>query len=143
MHELMACAASLILLSLMITQTAANTNTFIEAAYCSKTIEQYASEEYEEEEIPFKMRELEEKLEMMPGIEASISGGRMKISLAGVIGPSKVLGIKDNRIVIERTLELKVKEPENEESDNNSGDPDPAGGSGKMRDLHADLLAAV
>ena len=50
MHELMACTASVLILCLFITQAAAGTNTFIEAAYCERKISEYTSEEYTEEE---------------------------------------------------------------------------------------------
>ena len=41
MHELMACVASMIIMTMFILQTAANTNTFIEAVYCERTISEY------------------------------------------------------------------------------------------------------
>ena len=124
MHELMACTASVLILSLFILQTAANTNTFIEAVYCERTISDYLSEEYDKDEMQDRMTEMKEKLEMMPGIKAELEGNRLDLYLEGVIGPANALGITDNCIHIEKKLELKEKAEENEEHDDFSGYPD-------------------
>lgn len=123
MHELMACAASLIIITMFIFQTAANTNTFIEAAYCEKTVSAYTEEECPEEEIPQRMEELKAELEKMPGIRAEFNGGELDLIIDGVIGTPKALGISDNSIHIKRKLEFKVKAAEDEEPDYSSGDP--------------------
>ena len=123
MHELMACVASMIIMTMFILQTAANTNTFIEAVYCERTISEYMEEEYAEDEIPEKLKELKEDLEKMPGVRADFAGNGLDLFLDGVIGPAKALGIGDNSIHIERELELKTKAVEDEESYNSGGDP--------------------
>ena len=123
MHELMACVASMIIMTMFILQTAANTNTFIEAVYCERTISEYMEEEYAEDEIPEKLKELKEDLERMPGVRADFAGNGLDLFLDGVIGPAKALGISDNSIHIERELELKTKAVEDEEPYDSSGDP--------------------
>ena len=123
MHELMACVASMIIMTMFILQTAANTNTFIEAVYCERTISEYMEEEYAEDEIPEKLKELKEDLEKMPGVRADFAGNGLDLFLDGVIGPAKALGISDNSIHIERELELKTKAVEDEEPYNSGGDP--------------------
>ena len=123
MHELMACVASMIIMTMFILQTAANTNTFIEAVYCERTISEYMEEEYAEDEIPEKLKELKEDLEKMPGVRADFDGNGLDLFLDGVIGPAKALGISDNSIHIERELELKTKAVEDEEPYNSGGDP--------------------
>ena len=60
MHELMACVASMIIMTMFILQTAANTNTFIEAVYCERTISEYMEEEYAEDEIPEKLKKYQD-----------------------------------------------------------------------------------
>ncbi len=123
MHELMACVASMIIMTLFIMQTAANTNTFIEAAYCERIISDYAEEEYNEEEITGKMKELKEELERMPGVRAELEENGLDLFLDGAIGPAKALGINDDSIHIERQLELKIKAVEDEEPYDSGGDP--------------------
>ena len=123
MHELMACVASMIIMTMFILQTAANTNTFIEAVYCERTISEYMEEEYAEDEIPEKLKELKEDLERMPGVRADFAGNGLDLFLDGVIGPAKALGISENSIHIERELELKTKAVEDEEPYDSSGDP--------------------
>ena len=123
MHELMACVASMIIMTMFLMQTAANTNTFIEAVYCERTVTEYAEEEYAEDEIPEKMKELKEDLEKMPGVRAELEGNRLDLFLDGVIGPARTLGISENSIHIERELELKTKAVEDEEPYDSSGDP--------------------
>ncbi len=124
MHELMACVASVLIIALFILQTAANTNTFIEAVYCEKTVSKYVSEEYPGDEIGNKMLELKDELERMPGVRAELNENKMDLYLDGVIGPAKILGIRDNSIHIEKELELKEKVMEYEKLDDNSGDFD-------------------
>ena len=143
MHELMACTASILILTLFILQTAANTNTFIEAVYCESVIRDYVSEEYDEDEIPDRMEEMKEKLEMMPGIKAELKGSTLDLYLEGIIGPANALGVKDNRIHIEKELELKAKVKEDEKSDGDGGDIDNADASEQVsdRDEHADTVA--
>lgn len=121
MHELMACVASVLILALFILQTAANTNTFIEAVYCEKTVSKYVSEEYPGDEIGTKMLELKDELERMPGVRAELNENKMDLYLDGVIGPAKILGISDNSIHIEKELELKEKVVEDEKPDYSSG----------------------
>ena len=123
MQELMACVASMIIMTMFILQTAANTNTFIEAVYCERTISEYVEEEYAEDEIPEKLKELKEDLERMPGVRAEFEGNGLDLFLDGVIGPAKALGVRDNSIHIEREIELKTKAVEDEEPYNSSGDP--------------------
>ena len=123
MHELMACVASMIIMTMFILQTAANTNTFIEAVYCERTISEYMEEEYVEDEIQDKLKELKEDLERMPGVRADFEGNGIDLFLDGVIGPAKALEISDNSIHIERELELKTKAVEDEEPYNSGGDP--------------------
>ena len=123
MHELMACVASMIILTMFLMQTVANTNTFIEAVYCERTVSEYAEEEYAEDEIAEKMKELKEDLEKMPGVRADFAGNGLDLFLDGVIGPAKALGISENSIHIERELELKTKAVEDEEPYDSSGDP--------------------
>lgn len=123
MHELMACVASMIIMTMFILQTAANTNTFIEAVYCERTISEYMEEEYAEDEIQDKLKELKEDLERMPGVRADFEGNGLDLFLDGVIGSAKALGIGDNSIHIERELELKEKAVEDEEPYNSGGDP--------------------
>ncbi len=123
MHELMACVASMIIMTMFILQTAANTNTFIEAAYCERIISDYVEEEYAEDEIPEKIKELKKDLERMPGVRAELEGNGLDLFLDGVIGPAKVLGISDDSIHVERQLDLKTKAVEDEEFNNSSGDP--------------------
>lgn len=118
----MACTASVIILSLFIAQAAANTNIFIEAAYCERVISEYTSVEYSREEIADNTEKLKKDLEKMPGVRAEISGGKLSIYLDGVIGPASALGIEDNSLHIEKELELKIKEKEDEQSYYNDGD---------------------
>lgn len=126
MHELIACTASVIILTLFIAQTAANTNTFIEAAYCERVISEYCEEECSEEELIEKTEELKADLERMPGVRAEVKGGKLDIYLDGIIGPAGSLGITDNSICVEKELKFKVRENENEQSDDDSGDLDVA-----------------
>ena len=124
MHELMACVASMIIMTMFILQTAANTNTFIEAVYCERTISEYMEEEYAEDEMYADSEKPgKEDLEKMPGVRADFAGNGLDLFLDGVIGPAKALGISDNSIHIERELELKTKAVEDEEPYNSGGDP--------------------
>ena len=123
MHELMACVASMIIMTMFILQTAANTNTFIEAVYCERTISEYMEEEYAEDEITEKLKELKEDLEKMPGVRVDLAGNCLDLFLDGVICPDNDLGIGDNIIHIEKELELKIKAVEDEEPYNSGGDP--------------------
>ena len=134
MHELMACTASILILTLFILQTAANTNTFIEAVYCERIITDYVSEEYDEDEIPDRMEEMKEKLGKMPGIKAELNGNTLDLYLEGVIGPANALGVTDDSIHIEKELELKAKVKENEESDGDGRDTDNTGASEQVSD---------
>lgn len=122
MHELMACMASVLILCLFITQAAAGTNTFIEAAYCERKISEYTSEEYTEEEVPAATEELKDELEKMPGVMAEIKGDKLDIRLDGVIGPAEALGITDNSIHIEKDLKLKIRKEEDVQHDGIDGD---------------------
>lgn len=124
MHELIACTASVIILALFIFQSAANTNTFIRAVYCERTVSDYLTEEYEEDEIEKKLLEMKYELERMPGIRAELSENKMDLYLEGVIGPAKALGISDNSIHIEKEIELKVKAEDDEKHDDYDRDPD-------------------
>ena len=126
MHELIACMASVIILTLFIAQTAANTNTFIEAAYSERVISEYCEAECSEEELIEKTEELKADLERMPGVRAEVKGGKLDIYLDGIIGPAGSLGITDNSICVEKELKFKVRENENEQSDDDSGDLDVA-----------------
>ena len=106
MHELMAAAGALILISLMITQTAAETGLFIRAAKCERTVREYCLEEYEEEEIPLKMEEMARDLNSIPKVDAKVSDRGLTLVISGVIGPAKMLGIRDNSIKLEKDLIL-------------------------------------
>ena len=134
MHELMACTASLIILTLLIAQTAANTNTFIRAAYCERVISEFAVKEYDIDEIQDRTDELKERLEKMPGVGAETEGKKLSVRLDGVIGPADALGIKDNSILIEKDLTLSVKEKEDEKPDDDGGDTDDPGAAEPLPD---------
>lgn len=134
MHELMACAASLIILTLFVSQAAASTNMFIEAAYCERVISEYAEKEFAPEEVDKGMSKLKNELEKMQGVEADISCDKLEVYIDGVIGPADALGIDDNRIRIEKELELKVKEEEDEQFNGNDGDNADTGASDQITD---------
>ena len=121
MHELMACVASMIIVTLLLTQVAAGTRTFIEAAYLERKISEYTSREYAEEEIPEKMMDLKEELEEMQGIRAELKDGRLDVYLEGIIGPADILGLDDNYIHIEKELEFRIKVEKDENSDSDGG----------------------
>ena len=129
MHELMACTASIIILTLFILQTAANTNTFIEAVYCEKTVSEYVSEEYGSDEMAVKMKEMKDELERMPGVRAELNENTLDLYLEGAIGPAKALGISDGSLHIRKELEFREKAVEDEEHDPDSGYTDDTGAS--------------
>ena len=134
MQELIAASASLLILTLFISQFTANTRLFIEAVRCERTVSSYYEREYEEEEVPVKLKEMEEELSRIPGVSADLGEGGIKIEISGAIGPKKALGISDDTIVIEKDLNLRVKEKENEEPDNGSGSHDPHGNAQQIPD---------
>ncbi len=122
MQELIAAVASLMILTLMLSQFAANTKLFIEACQIERTVSFYCEKEYDEIEASDAMINLEKDLNEIPNVRAETSGGGLRINIDGVIGPEKALGIRDNSITIEKEISLRIKEgEENEEPDNNSG----------------------
>ncbi len=122
MQELIAAVASLMILTLMLSQFAANTKLFIEACQIERTVSFYCEKEYDEIETSDAMINLEKDLNEIPNVRAETSGGGLRINIDGVIGPEKALGIRDNSITIEKEISLRIKEgEENEEPVNNSG----------------------
>ncbi len=117
MHELIACTASVIILTLFIAQTAANTNTFIEAAYCERVISEHTSIAYEKDDIDRGLDELKAELEKMPGVRADIRGDTLDVYLDGIVGPAGILGTGDNSIHLEKKLKLDIAEGEDEKPD--------------------------
>lgn len=135
MHELMAAVASLMILTLMISQFAANTKLFIEACQVERTVSYYCEKEYGENEVSDAMINLERDLNEIPNVRAETSGGGLKIEIDGVIGPETALGIRDNRITVEKEISLRIKEGEdNEEPDNNGGNNNSDGNSEQIPD---------
>ena len=134
MQELIAACASMMILTLFISQFTANTNLFLEAVSCERTLSYYLEEEYEEEEIPDKLKELEAELSEIPNVRASSGEKGLRIEIEGVIGPRKALGIRDDTIVIEKDIRLKIKEKDHEEPDNSGGAHDPYGNAEQISD---------
>ena len=121
MHHLITAVASLMILGLLLSQFVANENLFVETLALERTINSYIGEEYSEDEMEQKIQELKDRLEKIPNLKAEIKDDKLTVKLGGIIGPSKALGIRDNEILIEKDLELRVREDEHEELDDNSG----------------------
>ena len=111
MHHLITAVASLMILGLMLSQFVANENLFVETLALERTINSYIGEEYSEDEMEQKIQELKERLEKIPNLKAEIKDDKLTVKL----------GIRDNEILIEKDLELRVREDEHEELDDNSG----------------------
>ena len=134
MHELITAVGSLLIISLFISQFAANENLYLETVEIKHTVERYLEEEYDEDEIPMKMDELVKDLNGIPNTSARRTREGVDITISGVIGPDGALGISDNTIKINKRIDLKLKEDTNEESDNNGGTPDIDGTSEPVSD---------
>ncbi|MBR6473370.1 MAG: hypothetical protein IKS99_06595 [Firmicutes bacterium] len=121
MHHLITGLASMIVLGLFLSQFVANENVFIETLSVERVINSYVSKEYCEEEIGEKLKEMEQKINSIPHVTAGLEDNRLTVRIDNVIGPSRALGIDDDSIILEKDLELKIKEEDHEESDNSGG----------------------
>ena len=136
MHELITAVGAMIILSLFITQFAANENLYLETVEIEQIIEGFQEEEYSEAEIPEKMEELIGKLDAAPNTRADRTKDGLSITIDRVIGPAAALGIRDNSIRINKRIEFRVKEDTNEESVDNGGITDIDGTSEQIPDGH-------
>ena len=123
MHHLITAVGSIMILMLFISQFAANEKVFLETLAVEREINAFLANEYEEPELPDRIRELEKNINDIPNVSAVIRGTRLSVTLENVIGPSSAVTGKDNSIIIEKDLELRIKEENDEESIDNDGDP--------------------
>ncbi len=134
MHELITAVASLMIITLFISQFVANENLFLETNEIQQTINRYEKEEYMEDEITDRLDDMLRELNEIPNTHAVRNRDGIRITISNVIGPSAVCGINDNSISIDKKIDFKVKEVSDEESDNNGGAPDFDGSSEQIPD---------
>ena len=134
MHELISAAAAMILLSIFIFQAAADEKLLLETLALERILNEYAEEEFSEDEEEEKLEELTDRIGRIPNVDPEIRNGKLSITIHGIIGPSGIVRSEENRITIEKDFSLRIKEPENEEPDDSSGDNDPHGAGAQIQD---------